>query len=123
MSAWSNASAERMSDAQHPLRFVEEVDRKRVEAHDAPEQLVNLGEELVEIEDRGDLLREIGQRQEQFLIAGRGASRFDWGEMRHRILGCPLAPGGATFQLYGLDRRRTGSGYTRRSGLAADAPP
>jgi hypothetical protein len=43
--------------------------------------------------------------------------------LSHRILGCALQPGGATLQLYGLDRRRTGAGYTRRSDCAADAPP
>ena len=52
--------------------FVEQVDGKRFERDQAADEARNLGEELVEIEDRGDLAAQIEQRRDDIVLDGGG---------------------------------------------------
>ena len=63
---------------------IQEIHRERIEGDHPPQQLVDLAEELVEIQDRGDLMSEVEEREELLPLAGAGAERRTCRrEMRH----------------------------------------
>ena len=65
--------ADRVGDAQVVPPLVEQVDGKGVELDQARDELGDLRDEILEIENRGDLPPQIDEGRERFLLTLRGA--------------------------------------------------
>ncbi len=68
--------ADGVGDLQLAAALVEEVDGERFERDQAADEDRNLREEVVEIENRGDLASEIEKRLDDLVLDGSGGRQF-----------------------------------------------